>query len=120
MEATKPRVRVWVAKHWYQFKTVEGLVQMTDMVGEPDRHTKGLLAKHRFVKIAMKESILDVMFVDGPRMGNDDAEDTPYRGGFENRTESLIIVDALLLRKSSNDPAGLCSEPESRPNRIYA
>jgi hypothetical protein len=63
--------------------------------------TRRLLAVDRLFQMAMKKSIFHVELMDG------EAEDDPYRRRFDNRTESLVEVDAVLLREPANNPSGL-------------
>jgi len=47
--------------------------------------------------MTMKEGILHVELMDRPRARYGEAEDDPNRGRFDNRTESLVIVESMLL-----------------------
>jgi hypothetical protein len=68
---------------------------------------KRLLAVDGLLKTAMEKGILDIKLVDRPRSRGDDAEDDADRGRFDNRAECLIIVHAVLLGVTANDPASL-------------
>jgi hypothetical protein len=57
--------------------------------------------------MAMKKSILDVELMDWPGTRDSEAEDDPYRCRFDNRTESLVVVDAMLLREPVDNPPSL-------------
>ena len=65
-----------------------------------------LLAVDRLVQMAVKKSVLHVqpMYRPGARSGN--AEDDANGSRFDNRTERLVVVDVVLLRKTTNDPPG--------------
>jgi len=65
-----------------------------------------LLAVDRLVQMAVKKGVLHVqlMYVPGARSG--DAEDDADGSRFNNRTECLVVVDVVLLRKTTNDPPG--------------
>ena len=65
----------------------------------------------------MKKSILHVELMDGPGVRDGEAEDDPYRGRFDNKTEGLIVVDAVLLREPANNPPALCRARE--PSEWY-
>ena len=51
--------------------------------------------------MAMKKGILHVELVDRPGAGDSQAEDDPYGGRFDNRTEGLVVVDAVLLGEAA-------------------
>ena len=61
----------------------------------------GLSAVHSLRQSPMEKSILHVELMEG------EAEDDPYRRRFDNQTESLVEVDAVLLREPANNPSGL-------------
>jgi len=65
-----------------------------------------LLAVDRLVQMAVKKGVLHVqlMYLPGARSG--DAEDDADGSRFNNRTECLVVVDVVLLRKTTNDPPG--------------
>ena len=63
--------------------------------------SRQLLAVDCLLQMTMKEGILHVELMDG------EAEDDPYRRRFDNQTESLVEVDAVLLREPANNPSGL-------------
>jgi hypothetical protein len=56
-------------------------------------------------ELAMEEGILDVELASLPFKGESDGEDDADRGRFDNRTERLIEVNALLLRETAKHPA---------------
>jgi len=56
-----------------------------------------LLAVDRLVQMTMKKSVLHVQLVYRPSARSGDAEDDPNSGRFDNRTERLVVVDAVLL-----------------------
>src|SRR5438128_1172818 len=45
----------------------------------------------------MEECVLDIQLMDGPRTRDGDAQHDPDGLRFDHRTESLIVVDAMLL-----------------------
>jgi hypothetical protein len=57
----------------------------------------------------MKKSILDVELVNRPGERNSKAEDNTDGLGLDDGTESLVEVDAGLLRESTNHPTGFIS-----------
>jgi len=57
--------------------------------------------------MTMKEGILHVELMDRPRARYGEAEDDPNRGRFDNRTESLIVVESMLLFEPADDPPSL-------------
>jgi len=75
-----------------------------------------LLAVDRLVQMAVKKGVLHVqlMYLPGARSG--DAEDDADGSRFNNRTECLVVVDVVLLRKTTNDPPGFmrAREPSAR------
>jgi hypothetical protein len=66
-----------------------------------------LLAVDCLLKVPMEEGVLDVQLAHGPGTGRGDAEDSPDGCRFDHRTERLVIVDAVLLGISPNNPACL-------------
>ena len=56
-------------------------------------------------ELAVEEGVLDVKLASLPFKGDGDGEDDADRGRFDNRTEGLIEVDALLLRETAKHPA---------------
>ena len=66
-----------------------------------------LLAVDRLVQMAVKKGVLHVQLMDRPGARSGDAEDDPDGGRFDNRAERLVVVDAVPLRKTTNDPPGL-------------
>ena len=64
---------------------------------------RGLRAIDRLVKIAMKESILHIELMNGPRVGGGKAQDDANGGRLDNRTESLSIINAFLLIEPANN-----------------
>ena len=55
----------------------------------------------------MEESILDVQLMNRPRTGQSQSENNSDSGRFDNRTESLILVDASPLSESPKNPTSL-------------
>ena len=66
-----------------------------------------LLTVDRLVQMAVKKGVLHVQLMDRPGARSGDAEDDPDGGRFDNRAERLVVVDAVPLRKTTNDPPGL-------------
>jgi hypothetical protein len=56
-------------------------------------------------ELAVEEGILDVELPSLPFKGERDGEDDTDRGRFDNRTERLVEVNALLLRETAKHPA---------------
>ena len=59
--------------------------------------SRRLLAVDCLLQMTMKEGILHVELMDRPRPRYGEAEDDPNRGRFDNRTESLVVVESMLL-----------------------
>jgi len=57
--------------------------------------------------VAVKKGVLHVQLVNRPGTGCGDAEYRSYGGRFDNRAESLVVVDALALGEASDNPASL-------------
>jgi hypothetical protein len=80
----------------------------------------GLNTVDLLVKIAMEEGILDVQLVYGPRARGGDAEDDPDSGRLDDGTESLVKVNARLLRESTDNPSCLvASETTIRAKLVF-
>jgi hypothetical protein len=56
-------------------------------------------------ELAMEEGVLDVELASLPFKGERDGEDDADRGRFDNQTECLVEVNALLLREATKHPA---------------
>jgi hypothetical protein len=88
-------------------ESVEGLLQETDVVGSRQVNETGwLLRVDRLVQVTVKKRVLHVQLMDRPGARGGDAEDDPDGGRFDDRAESLIVVDAVTLREATNDPSG--------------
>ena len=88
-------------------ESVQGLLQDTDVIGcRRVDETGRLLAVDSLIQVAMKKGVLHVQLMNGPRSGGGDAEDDADGGRLDNRAESLVVVDAVLLRETTNDPPG--------------
>lgn len=90
---------------WCLFESVQIFVKVIDMrrlfrINEP----RLLLAVDGFIQTATEECILDIELVDGQRTGNNKIKNESNCGGFDNRTESLVEVNARLLGIPTNDP----------------
>jgi phage-related protein len=67
--------------------------------------TKRLLTVNCFLKRAMEESIFDIDLVNRPLRRDGYTQDSANGDGLNNRRESFIIVNAMLLRKTTTNPA---------------
>ena len=56
-----------------------------------------LLTVDGLLQVAVKKSVLHIQLVYRPSARSGDAEDDPNSGRFDNRTERLVVVDAVLL-----------------------
>ena len=66
-----------------------------------------LLTIDGLLQMAVKKRILHVKLMNGPAAGGGDAEDDTNGGRFDNRTERLVVVDAVALSEAADHPAGL-------------
>lgn len=83
-------------------------MEVADVVGvDGVDEARRLLTVDRLLQIAMEEGILHVELVNGPPMGDGEAEDDSDCSRLDDRTKSLIIVDAGLLRVPANHPTRL-------------
>lgn len=90
---------------WYLLKSVEILLEATNIFGTILVNETGeLLTVDSLIKSAMAEGVFDVKLMNRPRKRGGDAKNNTYGGGFNNRTEGLIKVDAGLLGITANDP----------------
>jgi hypothetical protein len=64
----------------------------------------GLATVDDLGELAVEEGILDVELASLPFKGERNGEDDADRGRFDNRTERLIEVNALLLREVVKHP----------------
>ena len=89
-------------------EAVERLVEPTNMLRTSRvDEARWLLTVDHLIKIAMKEGVLDIELVNRPRTGDGDAEDNADHGGLDDRAESLVKINARLLREPTNNPACL-------------
>jgi hypothetical protein len=65
----------------------------------------GLATVDNLGELVMEEGVLDVKLASPPFKGERDGEDDADHGRFDNRTERLIEVNALLLREIAKHPA---------------
>jgi hypothetical protein len=65
----------------------------------------GLATVDDLSELAVEEGVLEVELASLPFKGERDGEDNADRGWFDNRTESLVEVNALLLRETAKHPA---------------
>jgi hypothetical protein len=59
------------------------------------------------LEVAVKKGVLHVQLVNRPGVGRGDAEYRPYGGRFDDRTEGLVVVDALTLGEALDNPTSL-------------
>jgi hypothetical protein len=64
----------------------------------------GLATVDDLGELAVEEGVLDVELASLPFKGERDGEDNADRGLFDNRTERLVEVNALLLRETAKHP----------------
>jgi hypothetical protein len=64
----------------------------------------GLATVDDLNELAVEEGVLDVELASLPFKGDRDGEDDADRGRFDNRTERLVKVNALLLREAAKHP----------------
>jgi len=65
-------------------------------IGGVDK-ARWLLPVDSLLQVTMKKCVLHVELMDRPGVRGGDAEDDTYRRQFDNRTEGLVVVDAMLL-----------------------
>jgi hypothetical protein len=76
------------------------------MLGASRVHeASGLVTVDDLGKLAVEEGVLDVELASLPFKGERDGEDDVDRGQFDNQTERLVKVNALLLRETAKHPA---------------
>jgi hypothetical protein len=75
-----------------------------------------LLAIDCLVQMAMKKGVLHVQLMDRPGARNSNAENSPDGGWFDNRAERPIVVDAVTLLETTDDPPGLMTSQGSEPS----
>src|SRR6266540_5063370 len=66
-----------------------------------------LLRVDRLREGAIEEGIIDVELVHRPITGDGEGRDSADGGRFHDRAKSFVEVDAVLLGKTSEDPASL-------------
>jgi hypothetical protein len=67
----------------------------------------GLATVDNLGELAVEEGVLDVELASLPFKGEHDGEDDTNYGRFDNQTECLVEVNALLLRETTKHPACL-------------
>jgi len=86
-------------------QAIKRLLQKANMIMKGwINKTWRLLAVDCLIKMTMKKSILDIQLMNRPMTRGCNTQNCPDCSWFNNRTESLIIVNAMLLRKSPNHP----------------
>ena len=65
-----------------------------------------LLTVDGLLKVAVKKGVLHVQLVNRPGTGCGNAEYRSYGGRFDNRAKRLVVIDVVLLRKTTNVPPG--------------
>jgi hypothetical protein len=82
------------------------MVQPTDVLGASRvDEAGGLVTVDDLGELVVEEGILDVELASLPFKGERDEEDDADRGRFDNRTERLVEVNALLVRETAKHPA---------------
>jgi hypothetical protein len=88
------------------FETIQRFLKKTNMIRSRGiLKTKRLLTVNFFLKRAMEESIFDVELVNRPLRRDGYTEYYANGAGLNNRRESFIIVNPVLLRKTATNPA---------------
>jgi hypothetical protein len=83
-------------------------LQETDVVRDDwIDEARRLLVVDCLVKVVVKKGVLHVQLMDRPGARDNDAENSPDGGWFDNRAERLVVVDAVTLRETTDDPPGL-------------
>jgi hypothetical protein len=91
------------------------MVQSTDVLGVSRVNEAGGLATiDDHGELVVEEGIVDIELVSLPFKGERDGEDDADHGQFYNRTESLVEVNALLLRETMKHPT--CFVAVERPS----
>jgi hypothetical protein len=67
----------------------------------------GLATVDDLGELAVEEGVLDIELASLPFKGEREGEDDTDHGRFDNRTECLIEVNALLLRETTKHPRAL-------------
>jgi hypothetical protein len=79
-------------------QAIEGLAKKAHVIRSRGiDETCRLLTVNCLIKSTMKKSVLDVELMNRPGAGGGDAEHSPNSRRFDNRTERLIVVDAVAL-----------------------
>jgi hypothetical protein len=82
--------------------------------------TRRLLAVDSLVEVTVKEDVLHVKLVNRPGSGSGNAENSPDGRRFDHRTKRLIVVYAVLLGETANNPARLVtSETAVRVELVF-
>ena len=74
-------------------------------IGGVDK-ARWLLAVDNLLQVTVKKCVLHIELMDQPGVRGGDAEDDTYRRQFDNWTEGLVVVDAVLLGEAADHPAG--------------
>ena len=91
---------------WCLFETIKRFLKKTNIIRiRRIFKTKWLLTIDCFLKRAMKKSVFYIKLMNRPRRRDGDAKDSTNSAGFDNWRESLIIIDAMLLRVTTAYPA---------------
>lgn len=89
-------------------QSIQGLLQTADVVwGTRVDESWRLLTVNGLLEVAVKKCVLHVQLVNRPGARRGNAEYRPYGGRFDNRAEGLVVVDALALGETSDNPASL-------------
>jgi hypothetical protein len=101
---TQPRVPCT----WCLFKTIESFIQFTNIPGMilADK-TRRLTHIDLLIKNTMKESILHIELTKGPSSRHNNGEDKSNSGSLNNRTECILIINAIPLVVPFSDQTSL-------------
>jgi len=69
--------------------------------------SRWLLAVDGLLQVTVNKGVLHIELMDQPEVGGGDAEDDTNRCRFDNQTEGLVVVDAVLLGEAADHPASL-------------
>jgi hypothetical protein len=91
---------------WSLFETIERFLKKTNMIRSRGiLKTKRLLTVNCFLKRAMEKSIFDIKLVNRPRRRDNYTKNYANGAGLNNKREGFIVVNAMLLRKTTTNPA---------------
>ena len=73
--------------------------------------SRRLLAVHYFIKISMEKGVVHIKPTNQPVARNNTKNSLDSRP-LDNRTEDLIIINAMLLRETTDNPSSLMTRKE--------